>query len=85
MQKSQKYVRKINEHSPKMVPTPLQNRDWRGFGRHLGATLETRCFQDLIFDDLGSILGPPLGSVWLDANAEANQETKLETKPLGQH
>ena len=30
----------------------------------MGATLETRCFQDLIFDDFGSILGPPLGPVW---------------------
>ena len=64
MRKSQKYVRKINEHGPKMVPKPLQNRAWRGSGRHLGATLETRCFQDLIFDDFGSILGLPLGPVW---------------------
>ena len=47
-----------------MVPKPLQNRAWRGSGRHLGAILETRCFQDLIFDDFGSILGPPLGLVW---------------------
>ena len=47
-----------------MVPKPLQNRSWRGSGGHLGATLETRCFQDLIFDDFGSILGPPLGPVW---------------------
>ena len=30
----------------------------------MGATLETRCFQDFIFDDFGSILGPPLGPVW---------------------
>ena len=47
-----------------MVPKPFQNRSWRGSGSHLGATLETRCFQDLIFDDFGSILGPPLGPVW---------------------
>ena len=47
-----------------MVPKPLQNRAWRVSGGHLGATLETRCFQDLIFDDFGSILGPPLGPVW---------------------
>ena len=47
-----------------MVPKPFQNRSWRGSGGHLGATLETRCFQDLIFDDFGSILGPPLGPVW---------------------
>ena len=47
-----------------MVPKPLQNRSWRGSGGHLGATLETRCFQDFIFDDFGSILGPPLGPVW---------------------
>ena len=47
-----------------MVPKPLQNRSWRGSGGLLGATLETRCFQDLIFDDFGSILGPPLGPVW---------------------
>ena len=30
----------------------------------MGATFETRCLQDLIFDDVGSILGPPLGPVW---------------------
>ena len=34
-----------------MVPKPLQNRSWRGSGGHLGATLETRCFQDIIFDE----------------------------------
>ena len=42
----------------------LQNRSWRGSGGHLRATLETRCFQDLIFDEFCSILGPPLGPVW---------------------
>ena len=63
-QHHQNYVRKTNEHGPKMVPKPLQNRPWRGSGGLLGATLETRCFQDLIFDDFGSILGPPLGPVW---------------------
>ncbi len=57
-------VRKTDENGPKMVPKPLQNRSWRVSGSHLGATLETRCFQDLIFDDFGSILGPPLGPVW---------------------
>ena len=57
-------VRKTDEHGPTMFPKPLQNRSWRGSGGHLGATLETRCFQDLIFDDFGSILGPPLGPVW---------------------
>ena len=61
---NQNYVRKIDEHGPKMVPKPLQNRSWRGSGGLLGATLETRCFQDFIFDDFGSILGPPLGPVW---------------------
>ena len=60
-----KYVRKTDENGPKMVPKPLQNRSWRGSGGHLGAILETRCFQDLIFDDFGSILGPPLGPVWV--------------------
>ena len=59
-----KHVRKTDENGPKMVPKPLQNRSWRGPGGLLGATLETRCFQDLIFDDFGSILGPPLGPVW---------------------
>ena len=62
--KHQQYVRTTDENGPKMVPKPLQNRSWRGSGGHLGATLETRCFQDLIFDDFGSILGPPLGPVW---------------------
>ena len=58
---TKKYVRKNDENGPNMVPKPLQNRAWRGSGRHLGAILETKCFQDLIFDDFGSILGPPLG------------------------
>ena len=48
-----------------MVPKPLQNRAWRGSGRHLGATLETRCFQDFISDDFDFILGLPLGPVWV--------------------
>ena len=60
----QKHVRETDENGPKMVPKPLQNRSWRGSGGHLGATLETRCFQDLIFYDFGSILGPPLGQFW---------------------
>ena len=58
MQKSWKICWKTSEHGPKMVPKPLQNRSWRGSGSHLGATLEARCFQDLIFNDFGSILGP---------------------------
>ena len=61
--KHQKHVRKTDEHGPKMVPQPLQNRSWRGSGGLLGATLETRCFQDFIFDDFGSNLGPPLAPV----------------------
>ena len=60
----QKYVSKTDENGSKMVPKPFQNRSWRGSGGLLGATLETRCFQDLIFDDFDSILGPPLGSIW---------------------
>ena len=60
----QNYVRKTDENGPKMVPKPLQNRSWRRSGGLLGANLETRCFQDIIFDDFGSILGPPLGPVW---------------------
>ena len=63
---------KINTHMleklPKMVPTWSQNLSkidpGGGSGGHLGATLETRCFQDLIFDDFGSILGPLLGPFW---------------------
>ena len=35
-----------------------------GSGGLLGAIFETRCFQDLIFNDFGSILGPPLGPCW---------------------
>ena len=57
-----------DKNGPNMVPTPLQNRSWRGSGGLLGATLEARCFQDLTFDDFGSNLGPPfgtsLGSFW---------------------
>ena len=59
-----KYVRTIDENGPKMIPKPFQNRARKGSGRHLGAILETRCFQDFIFDDFGSILGPPSGPVW---------------------
>ena len=59
-----KHIRKTDEHGPEMVPKPLQNRSWRGSGGLLGATLETRSFEDLILGDFGSILGPPLGPVW---------------------
>ena len=58
------YAGKTAENGPKMVPKPLQNRSWRGSGDLLGTTLEARCFQDVIFDDFGSILGPPLGPLW---------------------
>ena len=56
----QTYVRKIDERGPKMAPKPWQNRSWRGSGGLLGATLETRCFQEFMFDDFGSILVSPL-------------------------
>ena len=59
-----KITKHMSEKLTKMVPKPLQNRSWRGSGGHLGASLETRCFQDLIFDDFSSILGPPSGPVW---------------------
>ena len=42
-----------------MVPKSLQNRAWRGSGGLLGAIFETRCFQDLILNDVASILAPP--------------------------
>ena len=60
----QTYDRKTDEHGPNMGPKPLQNRSWRGSGGILRAILEAMCFQDLIFDDFNSILGPPLGQVW---------------------
>ena len=64
LRKSLKICQKTDENGPKWLPKPLQNRPWRGSGGLLGGTLETRCFQDIIFDDFGSILGPPLGPVW---------------------
>ena len=59
-----KIIKNIFEKLTKMVPKWSQNLSkidpgWGSSG-HLGAILETRCFQDLIFDDVGSILGPPL-------------------------
>ena len=53
-----KIIQPMSEKLTKMIPKPVQNRSWRGSGGHLGATLETRCFQDLIFDDFGSNLEP---------------------------
>ena len=57
----QTYDRKTSETDPKMIQKPLQSRSCRGSGGLLGAIFETRCFQDLIFNDFGSIFGPPLG------------------------
>ncbi len=65
--KSRKIHAQHGETVPKMIPKPLQNRSWRGSGSYLGASLETGCFQDLIFDGFGSILGLPwdlIGSFW---------------------
>ena len=79
----QTYVRKSDEHGPKMVPKPLQNRSWRGSGGLLVATLETRCFQDLIFDDFGSILGQIplvfLAYVWCFLHAFVSNMLQKET------
>ena len=55
---TKKYESKTDENGPKWVPKPFQNRSWRGSGGFLGASFETRCFQDLIFDDVGSIWDP---------------------------
>ena len=56
------------EKLTKMVPKWSQNLSKIDPGGALEslleATLETRCFQDLIFDNFGSILGPPLGPFW---------------------
>ena len=46
LQKSQNYIRKIDESGSKMVPKPLQNRAWRRSGGHLGAIFEERWIQD---------------------------------------
>ena len=50
---------KIVKNCPKKVPN-LSKIDPGGA---LEAILETRCFQDLIFDDFGSNLGPSWGPV----------------------
>ena len=64
-----KIIKNMLDKLTKMVPKWSQNLSnidpGRGSGGHLGATLETRCFQDLMFDDFGSILGPPLGPAWV--------------------
>ena len=56
---SRNMVQKTANIGPKMVPKTFQNRPWRWSGGHLRATLETRCFQDLIVDDFGTILAAP--------------------------
>ena len=65
-----KITKRMSEKLTNMVPKWSQNLSkidpgW-GSGGHLGATLETRCFQDFIFSDIGSMLGPPLGPVLVD-------------------
>ena len=59
-------IKHMSEKLTNMIPKWSQNLSKidPGSGGHLGSTLETRCFQDLIFDDFDSILGPPLGPVW---------------------
>ena len=41
----------------KMPPKGLQNRCWRAHGSHLGAFVDERLIQDVIFDNFGSLLG----------------------------
>ena len=47
-----------------MLPKGLQNRCWRGHGGHLGALADKGLIQDVIFDDLGSLLGPLWDHFW---------------------
>ena len=58
----QKYVRKTDENGPQMVPNLSKIDPGWGSGGHLGATLEARRFQDIMFDDFGSTVGPHLGT-----------------------
>ena len=62
---------KVNKHmseqltrmvpnGPKTFPTSILEGVWMP----LGATLEARCFQDFICDDVGFVLGPRLGQSW---------------------
>ena len=56
----QTYVRTTDEHGPKMVPKPLQNRSWRG----LEASWEPPLKQDASKTSFLTILAPFWDPLW---------------------
>ena len=60
----QNYVRKTDEHGPKMVPKPLQNRAWRPLGSHPWNKVLPRPHFWWFWLHFGTPFGTSLGSFW---------------------